>query len=257
MVAEHFVGRHDAVRRLADVLAGRDRAKGKLTVQSVEGPGGIGKTCLFDHVLATTDLADRNYLTLRIGGNDLSARSVVRAVARMVDSAEAEAIQRRPPGYYFPSVDRTTKVIDTIYRKAIAEFQKRHPDDDDGRTALLRFLDLAVAVGKRLNDVVPITKKYVNVREVEQNKQLLQAVVPTLVSLRENTARFWEKKGLGSTALRNAVKENALRPIADELVSDLSAILRRYQSRDTFNVTHGKVKGIDRLLLIIDDYEVL
>ena len=44
-----------------------------LTVQSIEGPGGIGKTYLFDHVRTTNDLSNRNYLTLRIDGSDPSA----------------------------------------------------------------------------------------------------------------------------------------------------------------------------------------
>jgi hypothetical protein len=258
MGVDHFVGRQDAVRRLAAVLTGRERADGKLTIQSIEGPGGIGKTCLFNHVLATSDLADRNYLSLRIDGNDPAAGSVVRAVARMVDSAEAEAIRGKPPGYYFPTVDRTTKAIETIRSEAVAEFKMRQPNNEDGRSALLRFLDLTIALGKRLNDVFPVTKKYVNVREVERDKRLLEEVVPTLVSLREESAWFWERLGLGgSTALRNAVKENALRPIADALVSDLSAILKQYRSEDANRLAHSKIKGIDRLLLVFDDYEML
>ena len=97
MSVDHFVGRQDAVRWLTDVLMGRERADGKLSIQSIEGPGGIGKTCLFNHVLANTDLADRNYLTLRIDGNNPAAGSVVRAVARMVDSTRPRpsAVGRR------------------------------------------------------------------------------------------------------------------------------------------------------------------
>ena len=96
MAVDHFVGREDAVRRLADVLTGRKRAEGKLTIQSIEGPGGIGKTYLFNHVLTTTtDLSNRNFLTLKIDGGDPSACNLVRSVARMVDSAEANAILYR------------------------------------------------------------------------------------------------------------------------------------------------------------------
>ncbi len=40
-------------------------------------------------------------------------------------------------------------------------------------------------------------------------------------------------------------------------MSDLSAILKRYRPADRRKATHSKVPGIDRLLLIFDDYEKL
>ncbi len=259
MAVDHFVGRQDAVHRLADVLTGRERASGMLTVQSIEGPGGIGKTYLFDHVRTTNDLSNRNYLTLRIDGSDPSARSLVRSIARMVKDAQADAIRDRPSGYYFPSVDRVTKAIDTIRNEAVAEFKKLHPNDEDGWAALVRFLDLAIEAGKRLNDVVPITKKHFNVRAFEKVKCPLVDIVPTLRSLGAEGASILQRLNLfgESTALRNAIKENACRPLADALVSDLSAILKKYRTEDRNKAMPGKVQGIDRLLLILDDYETL
>jgi hypothetical protein len=258
MSVKHFVGRGDAVKRLHDVLTGREAAEGKLTVQSIEGPGGIGKTFLFDHAIASVDLSDRNYLVLRIDGNDPSAKTLVRAVARMMDSAEAEAIRGRAPGYYFPSVDRVVKAIETIRSEAVAEFQRQHPGNKDGRLALLNFLDLAFEAGKRVNDAVPITKKLVNVHGLDKVKPLIEETIPLMVSLREEGAWLLELLGFGgSTALRNAIKENACRPLADALVSDLSAILKQYRTKDLLKASHSKVKGIDRLLLILDDYEML
>lgn len=175
MPVDHFVGRQDDINRLAAVLTGEERAAGKLTVQSIEGPGGIGKTCLFDHVLKTTDLGGRNYLTLKIDGNvdgnDPSAKSLVKTVARLVASAEADALRDRPAGFYFPPVGGVTKAIDRIRDEAAAEFRKRNPDCEEGRAALLRFLDLAVEAGKGVNDAIPITKKYVNVRELEKSEK--------------------------------------------------------------------------------------
>ena len=258
MSVETFVGRDDAVKRLHDVLTGHKAADGKLTVQSIEGPGGIGKTFLFNHAIAGVDLSDRNYLILRTDGNEPSAGTLVRAVARMVDGAQADAIRDRASGYFFPFVDRVVKAIETIRAEAVAEFQQRHPNNEDGRLALLRFLDLAIEAGKRINDAVPITKKHVNCRELEKAKRLIEETVPVMVSLREEATRSWERLGFGgSAAMRNAVKENACRPLADALVSDLSAILKKYRSVDRLKAAHSKVKGIDRLLLILDDYEVL
>jgi len=261
MTVSHFVGRQDAVNHLADLLTGFKRSGGQLTVQSIEGPGGIGKTCLFNHVLESIDLSDRKYLTLKIDGNvdgsSTSAQSIVRAVSRLVDSAEADAIRDKPAGYYFQQVGRAIKAIEMIRSLAVAEFQKKHPDNENGRAALVRFLDLAFELGKRLNDAIPITKKHINVREFEKSKHLLEEIVPTLASLQEEGANFWERrfaKFSESRALRNSIKENACKVLASALISDLSAILKRYRAADRGRAMHRKVPGIDRLLLIFDDY---
>ena len=263
MAVEHFVGRQDAVRHLRDTLTGHNQAGRKLAVQSIEGPGGIGKTYLFDYVVDTTSLSDRNFLTLKINGdvdgNDPSARTLVRSVARLVESAKADAIRRKPSGFYFPSVGNVIRTIEMIRNEAIAELQKKLPGNEEGRTALVRFLDLAFEMGKRVNESIPITKKHVNVRELAIAKQLLEEIVPTMVSLHEEGAYFFEKVGWfsKSRALRNSIKENACKAIADALVSDLSAILQHWRPENKRKATHGKVPGIDRLLLILDDYEKL
>lgn len=166
MGREHFVGREDAVNRLRAVFTGNDSAPGRLKVQSVEGPGGIGKTYLLDHVLATTDVSPRKYLTLRVDGHDPDVRSLVRGVSRMVDNAQADAIRGRPAGSYFLEVNQVIKEIDAIRHEAQAEFQKVRekigpgdenlPSDKEALSALLQFLELAFEAGKLVNDAVPI-----------------------------------------------------------------------------------------------------
>lgn len=258
MKNDHFVGRHDAVTRVQNVLTGQDRAKGKLVVQSIEGPGGIGKTFLLDHALAGVDLGFRNYLILRIDGSDTYATSLVRAVGRMVDGADAPQIKHRTSGYFFPSVDMVVKAIDSIRNEAISEFKKRNPDVQNGETALLRFLDWAIENGKRLNASIPGTRKRVDFRELENLKPLLEDTIPKLTSLLGEMPGWWERLGLGgTTALKNSIRENACRPLSDALFSDLSAILAGYPGKDLFKTSHSKIEGIDRFLLIIDDYEKL
>lgn len=100
MTAHKFVGRHEATERLR-AIPKREIQAGRLTIQRIEGPGGIGKTYLFDHVITRTDLAAQHYLKLHLDGNKPSGTSLIRLIARMVDSADAESIRNRPAGYYF------------------------------------------------------------------------------------------------------------------------------------------------------------
>ncbi len=257
MSVGHFVGRNDAVKRVQDVLTGREAAPdGNLTILSIEGPGGIGKTCLFDHAIRGLDLGSRNYLTLRTNGSDPSARTPDRAVARMVNGARAEVI-RGTPGSYFPLTARVVKASEAIRAEAAAEFQRRRPNDEVGRLALLQFLDLAFRAGERINNAFPITKEHVDFHELDEAKRLIEETVPVLIALQQEAWSFWEMLGLGDTALRNAVKENACGPLSEALVSDLAAVLAGYQSKDWFKLTYPKMKGIDRLLLVLDDYEMV
>jgi hypothetical protein len=261
MAGEQFVGREDAVKRLTAVLTGEVKAGRRLTVQSIEGPGGIGKTYLLDHVLTTVDLTDRNYLTLRADGGDAAAaRSLVRVISQMVDGAQADAIRnRQSSGSYFPRVAHVLKTIETIRSEAIADFQKRCPNNKEGQLALSRFLDLAFEAAKRINDLDLIAKKKVDFHKLDKVRRLIEEMVPKMESLREEAVSIWEFFGLfgGDRALRNEIKENACRPLAKALDSDLSAVLRMYRPEDAWKPTQDKVAGIDRLLLIVDDYEAL
>ncbi len=255
---EHFVGRQDAVTRLQATLAGELRAHGPLTVQSIEGPGGIGKSCLFAHVLAQTDLTDRHFLRLTLDGNDPASDTLTAALARVVDSAEAPALHDKPAGYYFQTVKGVLQTIADIKNQAGNEFLKQHPGDKEGQAALLRFLDQAFNAGKRLNEVSPVTKKRVNFRELEKWRPVLEASLPLLHSLREENARLIERLGLRkATAQRNAIKENACRELADAFISDLAAILAGYRRKDILKASHAKLPDTHQLLLVLDDYEKL
>ena len=257
MSTEHFVGRKNAAKQLQSVLIGEKKAGGNLAIQSIEGPGGIGKTCLFDHVADGVDLTSRNYLTLRIDGNSLSVNTVEQAIVSLIDSAKANTILNHTPRYYFPTVQQVVKEIEVIRVEAAAEFKKIHENKNTNED-FQKFLNWALSAGEKVNDAFPDTKKHINFQKVKNLQPLIEEALPLMKSLQDESPRFWERLGLGdSTALRNSIKKNACAALSRAFLSDLAAILSGYQKKDTFKATHPKVKGIDRLFLILDDYEKL
>jgi len=71
-----------------------------------------------------------------------------------------------------------------------------------------------------------------------------------------------EKSGIFSNPLTKrrftALRHSPFEAVADAYVSDLSAMLAGYQKRDRFRrFTHPPIDGLNRLLLIIDDYEAV
>ena len=71
------------------------------------------------------------------------------------------------------------------------------------------------------------------------------------------TVSFIQKRTLKSDKvnIRNQFRENPLAPFSQSLFNDLSAILDKPIERS--KPSPSKIKGIDRLLLVIDDYEAL
>lgn len=257
MSTEHFVGRKNAAKQLQSVLIGEKKSGGNLAIQSIEGPGGIGKTCLFDHVADGIDLTSRNYLILRIDGNSLSVDTVEQAVIGLIDSATAKVSLNHTPRYYFPTVQHVVKEIESIRIKAAAEFKKNH-EDEYANKDFQKFLNWSLSAGEKINDAFPDTKKHVNFQKAKNLQPLIEEALPLMKSLREESPRFWERLGVGgSTALRNSIKMNACAALSRAFLSDLSAILSGYQTKDALKATQPKIEGIDRLLLILDDYEKL
>jgi hypothetical protein len=258
MSISNFVGRSAATTHLKKILEGRVKCNGKLTVQSIEGPGGIGKTSLFDHALAASDIDSRNYLTLRITGNDVKEPNLVRLISKIIAGADASALTGKPPGFYFSATTKAIKTIDDIRNEAIAELKKKYPNNNDEQGAFAKVIDYVLETGKTVNDAVPATKKRIDFNQMKNLRPILDDAAIRLSSLQIEPIPFLERMGLGSThTFRNSIKQNSGRLLASELISDLSAILHRYKKEDRFKATHKKVQGIDRLLLVIDDYETV
>ena len=255
-----FVGRQDATRHLLAVLRGEENAPGKLSVLSVEGPGGIGKTFLFDHVLATNDLSERKYLTLRVdGGSGEDSVHLFSSVDRMVTAASSPAIRDKPAGYYFSLTKQILDRVESIKLDALSEVQRDFPADPEVAVIFRRLLNVALAMGKGLNDLVPLTRQYLDSSQLEKwagaglegRAQRLRAI---------HTRSRWldgTLPDLLGVARGNAIKENAPAVLANALLTNLSAILSSYQSRDWWRPLHRKLPGMNRLLLVIDDYEGL
>ncbi len=109
-----------------------------------------------------------------------------------------------------------------------------------------------------MNEGFPVTKKYIEARKFEKYRPIIEETLPKLQSLRKES--LWLGgifPDFNGTALRNAVKENACRSLAEAMKADFSAILSRYQGDDWWKPRHRKIQGIDRLLIILDDFEAL
>lgn len=255
---KRFVGRENAAAHLASVLRGETKSStGPLSILSIEGPGGIGKTSFFDHVLAQTDLDDRNYLVMRIGGNGESRHSARHAIHGLMSQATGKHLPAKAVGAYFPSLTDALTAYDQFHRAAIAEFENSGVTDTPGEMISMA-LDVLVGLGKPINKLLPKTAEYVNVELVAEHRESIQKALNSLATLKDSETGFLERLGMDSAAtLRTALKHNALKVFSDRMFNDLTAILAGYESKDFFSPKLAKLPKVDRLLLVIDDYEAV
>lgn len=155
-------------------------------------------------------------------------------------------------GTTFPAVDRVVRAVDAVRSRAAAEFGRHPRGDDAGRAALGWLMNAAIAAGKRINEVSPVTRKYLDVARAEADVRLAGDIVGNLAALADRRRRLpWGR----SAAFENGVLKNPLERLADALAADLAALLRGYRPEDRWRMTHAKVPGVGRLLLVVDDYE--
>lgn len=238
-------------------------------IQGISGPGGIGKSALWEHALNEVDVSSLGYLVIRIDGQDAQGGGLANAISRAIENAKIpesiwkNASKKMPKstGSYFPALNQVLAVIDEIKAKSAIQATTEATRSGESLSAddFGRFFDAAITVGMSVNQMSPKTVEYFNFQKLRE-EPLLQNVIsellPLVSAIRTESPGFLNKLGIGGGyELRNAVRENAAERIAQAFFSDLTAILAGYQGSDFYKPKLKKVKGLERLLLIVDDFE--
>ncbi len=255
-VPRGYVGRVESVRQLLDVLSAGPHPPLNVAVQSIEGPGGIGKTALFEYALGQVDRAALKTLTMKVSGNAASQGDPFQAVQTWVASSEASVALMKPLSQRFTNTSEVCALYGELLARAKTQLEKALPHVPVEQ--LMKALAISVALGHRLNSWVPASKQYLSFEEVEKHLPQIEGVLKTLPSLLEEVPGVLEKLGLTrAAALRNALRANPLSALADAFVSDLVALLAGYERKNLLRPSQAKVPGVERLLLVLDDYESL
>ena len=251
-----YVGREDAVGHLIDTLTAVHRSGSKVVIQSIEGPGGIGKTALFEHVLKHVDCGALKYVTMKVGGSPRKQSDPYELVQTLIGSSQTPVALSKPLAQRFTNTEEIRAVHTELMSQAGEALATALPDIPI--ELLMEVLSAAVASGQRLNEFVPKTKLFLNFEAIEKRLPQIEAALKTLAPLRDEVPGVLEKLGVGrSVALRNAVRGNSLNALAVAFVADLTALMSGYESSGRLRPAQARVPGLERLLLVVDDYESL
>jgi len=240
-----------------------------LAICGISGPGGIGKSYLIDNVLSSLDITQSGWMALRVD----AAHAEVRDDFFALIDGEIARRSLAPPADasmdYFPNTRRVAAKQRAIVTRVEAELNARDDVSEEVKQAVVamlksaRFLNQTVSYSQKFLD---LTKYDIEPDKVGEFMDETLAVVKTLKTLRDSelmpdAVRDW----LGMN-LESRLKRDPYGVTTEALVSDLSAVLTdettphsslRELLRSPSSRERIRISGLDRLLLVIDDYEAL
>ena len=270
------ISRPSEVARLTEQL---QNPKPGLNVCAISGPGGVGKSFLVAHVLESVDLAASGYVHLSVDASNAQTRGDFFGILEQLfpRSLGPPADPRKD---YFPHLRDVAALHRKLTEQVNAELERKGAPEGLKRSvaAILKaghvlnkkmaggptYLDVAarnlpplaslaaIALGATLDAAEKVSEAQVRATLDEAWK-----AVESLKSLKDSTALPGPLRDLLGVTLRNRVRRELFEVTAEELVSDLSAAIGGYQAKDRAKITQAAIPHAKRLLIVLDDYELL
>jgi hypothetical protein len=242
--------------RLRTLIA--DHREG-LAICGISGAGGIGKSFLVDHVLSSIETAKAGWLALRIDAAQAQARGDFFALVDGQLARRSLAPPADPRVDYFPATRRVAAAHRALVARVEKELELRGAPEDV-RHAAVAILKAA----HFLNKAIPKTREYVDVAKLNLRPNAVGDrideawdIIKTLKALRDSEWLPEVVRDRLGMNLASRLKRDLYGVAADAFVSDLSAALTDESSKNRFNGARRRIPDLDRLLLVIDDYEAL
>ena len=256
---EQFVGRESELDQLKSILsrfAAAPSLKAGLNIVSLSGSGGVGKTYLLDTAFEEARAALKQAVIVKI---DASNENALKEFALMVDQMLAPTELPAPAKAkhdYFPATRALLRRQLQLIGMVETEISNNKEISDQAKSvakAIYRFSPALKYIPK-YGTAAAMALKGMEAIKAEDYIEPALDVLSSLSALKDTGGIFANpltKRRF--TALRHSPYE----AISEAYVSDLSAILQSYQKRDILRLTHTSIEGLNRFVLIVDDFEVV
>ena len=242
--------------RLRTVISGHREG---LAICGISGAGGIGKSYLVEHALSSLEPANAGWLALRIDAAQAQARGDFFALVDGQLARRSLASPADPRVDYFPETRRVAAAHRALVAKVGKELERQGAPEDVRRAAvaLLKSAHFLNKTIPKTRELLDIAKFNLDPDTVNESVDEAWDTINMLKSLRDvEWLPVAVRNRLGET-VTNRLKRDLYGVAADAVVGDLSAALRGQVSTNSSNGARLAIPGLDRLLLVVDDYEAL
>lgn len=229
-----------------------------LSICSVSGPGGVGKSYLLDAALAEIDPMALGWLVLRCDASSAQAR---RDFFALLGQLAPRALP--PPAAegtdYFPRLRKVAQAHEALLERVQGELQALDGAPDEVKEAAVALL----RAGRRLNRLVPLTRQYLDVGALGTEEDLTGSfdaawlLMDRLEALRDSHVLPAPVRDALGLSQRGRVRTDLYAVTAEALVGDLTAATVGWKRRkkDFWRITQAPIPGMGRVLLVLDDFE--
>lgn len=215
-----------------------------LSICSVSGPGGVGKSYLVAQALEQVDPDEHGWLVLRVDGANAQLRGDFFGVL--------ERLFPRGVGRGDPNRDYFSHLRDVV--------QAHHGITDDVVEELTRTgasPELKTTVAALLKTARLFNRGIPPISRADSNA-LTEGAMAAVEKLKAFSASSGLVRRVLGLTLRDRVRRELFAVTAEAIVTDLQAALVGLRGRKRLlNLALGRIEGTERLLLVIDDYEAL
>lgn len=252
-----FIGRVSESERIHHVInewIAAPAKTGNLTILGISGYGGVGKSFLLSTVLAEQKLETRDVFHVTIDGSD---KPLLTDFMAMVDLKLAPRDMRfkgsNPNDDQFPQTRNLVESQRKLTAKVVEELDQSSGPEEIKRAAkaLYRFAPMVEkipAAGRTLATALELAEKF----KVEEYAAPAADLLKSLSALAPKRRRLFGKLKLSA---RDRLAIDPFATIAEAYETDIRARLVGYDGKNLFRILHRPAKGINRLLLVLDDYE--
>jgi hypothetical protein len=228
-----------------------------LSVAAVIGPGGVGKSYLLDEVFRREKPFELGFMHLTVDASNPQTRSDFFGLVDGQLAARSLPPPARPDYDYFPQLRSVASLYRDMVEKARDELGRSNAPGAV-RTAALALLRTAHV----LNDAIPKTRRILDVAKLGIDEETASValdaawdLVTKLGVLRHSTSLPGPLRDLFGLTKQNRVKRDLFNFTADALCGDITASLLGYRKKDMLKLTHARLDGLSRLLIVFDDFE--
>lgn len=252
MLQSSAVRRPSEVKRLTDLLSSKDQ---ELSICCISGPGGVGKTYLLEHVLNSMSPNELGYLTLKVDGSNSQKRGEFFGLIADQMAKRSLGAPAKSSRDYFPHTRRVAQYHRNLVNAVEQHLKKESVDSETKRViiSLLKFGHLCnefspIHPGKPVISVLT-DEKYAG-PVIDQASKVLDALGESKIRLPEPLREIF---GL---TFNDRIRTDLYALTAEAFAKDAKVALNS-KSRPKLSLTQYPIRDLNRLLLIIDDYEAL